>query len=423
MFRTASFALARRPQLHRALGVGLPHALATVLAAFTIFAVLAVSAAVSGLGPLQAAHAAGAAAQAPLATVAAEPAGTGPELGFDGVVEAVRQTTLAAQVAGAVVQLAVRAGDRVGAGQVLMRLDARAAEQGAAASAAQVQAARAQLELATQELARQRQLFAQRFISQAALDRAESGFKATQAQVQAQLAQAAGARTQTSLHTVRAPFAGVVSDVPVSLGDMALPGRALLTLYDPSALRVSAAVPQSAASGLAPGFLPRLEFPGASAAVQALQPTRAQLLPAIDPATHTVLLRADLPEGAAKRMPGLVPGLYARLWLPASASGQATRYGQGPDAPLSRALGETPGVPLSVPMSAVVRRAELTAVYVLKADGQPLLRQVRLGRRQGDHVDVLAGLSAGERVVLDAQAATRSPLPSRTPPRPSPTSR
>jgi hypothetical protein len=162
-------------------------------------------------------------------------------------------------------------------------------------------------------------------------------------------------------------------------------------------LRVAASVPQTAATGLAPGFLPRLEFPGAPAALQTLQPTRAQLLPAIDPGTHTVLLRADLPAGAAARAPGLVPGLAARLWLPTPAGMGAT------------------SAALSVPASAVVRRAELSAVYVLKADGQPLLRQVRLGRRQGDRIEVLSGLSAGERVVIDAQAATRSPAPSPSP--------
>ena len=75
---------------------------------------------------------------------------------FDGVVEAVRQTVLASQVAGSVVALDVRAGDRVKAGQVLVRLDARAAEQQAGAAAAQVQAARAAQEAAKREFDRQR---------------------------------------------------------------------------------------------------------------------------------------------------------------------------------------------------------------------------------------------------------------------------
>ena len=62
---------------------------------------------------------------------------------------------------------------------------------------------------------------------------------------------------------------------------------------------------------------------------------------------------------------------------------------------------------LWVPSSALVRRAELRAVYVLDAKGQPQLRQLRLGPQQGDQVEVLAGLSAGERVVLEPQRAAK----------------
>src|ERR1700690_1637701 len=106
--------------------------------------------------------------------------------GFDGVVEAVRQAVIAAQVSGAIVELDAAVGDRVQAGQVLLRIDARAAEQNAVAGDAQVQSARASLDAATQELERQRQLFAKNYISQAALQRAEATFKAARAQVEAQ---------------------------------------------------------------------------------------------------------------------------------------------------------------------------------------------------------------------------------------------
>lgn len=328
-----------------------------------------------------------------LASAVAQPGGTGVSTAFDGVVEAVRQTVVAAQVPGAVVQLGVKAGDRVSAGQVLLRLDARAADQSAAASDAQVQAARAGLEVASKDVERQRQLFKKNYISQAALEQAESQYKATRAQVDAQLAQAGSARTQTGFYTVRAPFAGVVAEVPVALGDMAMPGRALVTLYDPQALRVSASVPQSVSSSLAAGALPRIELPGLPAAQQWVQPLRAQLLPTIDPATHTVQVRAELPAGLA----GPAPGMYARLWLPVAATGAAAS-----------------AVPaLMVPQAAVVRRAELTGLYVLDPAGQPVLRQVRLGRVDGQQVEVLAGLMAGERVATDPQAAARVPAAKR----------
>ena len=307
--------------------------------------------------------------------------------GFDGVVEAVRQTVVAAQVPGAVVQLGVKVGDRVTAGQVLLRIDARAADQNAAASDAQVQAARALLEVAAKDFERQKQLFQKNYISQAALERTESEFKSTQAQVNAQLAQSGLARTQSGFYVVRAPFAGVVADVPVSLGDMAMPGRALLTLYDPAALRVTAAVPQSVLAQMEANSSPRIELPGLPAANQWVMPAHVQLLPTVDAATHTAQIRADLPAATS----GVAPGMFARLWLP-----------------LSGAAGRAGASALIVPRTSIVRRAEMTGLYVLDTTGKPVLRQVRLGRVEADQVEVLSGLMPGERVVVDPQAAART---------------
>ena len=315
---------------------------------------------------------------APLESVAVATSAQPGQSAYDGVVQAVRQTTIAAQVPGAVVALAVKAGDHVQSGQVLLRLDARAAEQTAAAGAAQVRAARAALDAAEREYERQKQLLAKKYISQAAFDRAEAQYKSAQAEASAQLASAGAARTQSDFYVIRAPYAGVVSDVAVVLGDMAMPGRPLVTLYDPVALRVSVAVPQSVAARALAGTPPLAEIPGANAARMA--PARVQLLPAVDPATHTQELRLDLPPATS----GIAPGMFARVWL----------AGDGGD-----------GARLFVPAKSVVRRAELTAVYVIGERGLPVLRQVRLGAPDGDRVEVLAGVSAGERVALDTQAA------------------
>ena len=327
---------------------------------------------------------AGAAGAADLATAPAQAAALQGQTGFDGVVEAVRQTVIAAQVPGAVMELSVKAGDRVQSGQLLLRIDARAADQTAAASNAQVQAARAALDVATREYERQKQLHQKKYISQAALERAESEFKATSAQVAAQMAQAGAARTQTGLHTVRAPYAGVVAEVPVALGDMAMPGRPLLTLYDPAALRVTASVPQSA-SGSVQADTVRVELPGLAAAQQWPRATRVQVLPTVDAATHTVQVRAELGAGPD----GVAPGMFARLWLPVTGSATA-------------------GKTVTVPRSAIVRRAEMTGVYVQGEGGKPLLRQVRLGRFDGERVEVLSGVAPGEPVVVDPQSALRA---------------
>lgn len=330
-----------------------------------------------------------AATDAPLATAPAQAAGSTRAVSYDGVVEALRQTQIAAQVPGAVVELAVHAGDHVAAGQLLVRIDARTADQDAAASAAQVQAGRANLAVAQREFERQQQLHAKKYISAAALERAEGQLKAARAQVDAQSAQAGAARTGAGLHTVRAPYAGVVAEVPAQLGDMAMPGRPLLTLYDPSALRVTASVPQSALAKLAGGTLGaaqvRIELPGVPADQQP-QTTRVQVLPTVDAGTHTQQLRAELPAQFALA----VPGMFARLWLAvAPADPQAAGAAKAS---------------VTVPLTSVLRRGEMTGVYVPDAQGRPLLRQVRLGPVAGDRVEILSGVAPGEAVVLDPLA-------------------
>ena len=319
-----------------------------------------------------------------LASVVVRSNGGADTSSFDGVVEAVRQTGLAAQVSGAVVALTVKAGDTVKAGQVLARLDARAAQQTAAAGDAQVRASRAELDVATRDFERQRALFAKQYISQAALERAQAQFKATEAQVAAQLAQAGASRTQSSFYVLTAPYAGVVSEVSVVMGDMAMPGRSLMTVYDPAAMRVTASVPQSAVARLTATDAAksvRVELPGLPADRLSQQPTRITVLPAADPATHTVPVRFDLAPG-----PGAAPGMFARVWLPSAGAADARLY---------------------VPQKSVVRRSEMTAIYVLDPAGKPVLRQVRLGRSNGDAIEVLAGVASGERVATDPQAAAR----------------
>lgn len=321
----------------------------------------------------------------PLPSVTVQPLTQAAANGFDGKVEAVRQAQIAAQVPGAVIELNVHAGDQVRAGQVLLRIDARAAEQGTAASAAQVTAARAQLDVAARELARKRQLYEKHYISQAALDQAEAAHRAAKAQVDALAAQAVAAQTQTGWHVIKAPFDGVVAQVPVERGDMAMPGKPLLTIYDPARLRVSAFVPVTALAA-SDGALEGAQVWLAGQA-QPVTPVHVQVLPTADAASLTREVRAELPAGT-----GAVPGVFARLALAAAPLPAAAQGGQR----------------LAVPLAAVVRRAEMTGVYVLGPAGAPLLRQVRLGAVAGDQVEVLSGLDAGERVVTDPHAATRA---------------
>lgn len=304
---------------------------------------------------------------------------------LDAVVEAGRQTVIAAQVQGAIVALPVKAGDTVKTGQLLMRLDARGAQSGVDVSQAQLEAAKALAAQALREHQRQKALFEQQYVSQAALERSQAALQAAEAQVRATSAQTAAAHTQSGYYSVSAPYAGVISELPLSLGDLASPGRPLLTLFDPASLRISVQVPESLASGLTASSALQGQIRVLVDGVPAFVAPQWQWLPAVDPISHTRTLRLTLP---ADRSGALAPGRFARVWLPAAGAGAAPAR-------------------LYVPQTAVLRRAELQAVYVLAAQGRPVLRQVRLGEARGDQVEVLSGLREGESVALDPQAAAQ----------------
>lgn len=298
----------------------------------------------------------------------------------EAVVEAVRQSTVSSQIAGRVVELNFDVGDYVKKGAVIARIDERAVAQAAEASEAQVREAQASLANARANYERSRQLFAQKFISQAALDQAESSYKSAQARVTALLAGAGVAATERSFATLVAPYSGVVSARHVELGEMATPGRPIMTGFDPSTLRVVATVPQTQVGAIRANGKARIEVPSLGRWVEVKSMT---IVPAADPRTHTTRVRLDLPADVRD----VVPGVYARVHF---------------------VVGTAPK--LLVPRAAVVKRSEVTAVYVVGDDDRVRLRQMRLGEA-GDEtsVEVLAGLLPGERVALEPVRAGMTP--------------
>ncbi len=322
------------------------------------------------------------AAGAELVTGTVRAQGSAADYALEGVVEAVRQTAVSAQVPGRVTVLAVKAGDRVRRGQLLLRIDPEVADQQALASRAQVAQAEAMLDAARSDYQRSERLAAKQYLSQAALERAQEHLRSSTAQAEAMRAQAAAAGAGLAFHTVLAPYDGVVAAVAVERGDLALPGKALVTLFDPAALRVVAEVPESVLPRLRREAPARVELPNADAASRVQSVAHPSLMPTVDPGTHSQQLRLTLPHPA-----GVAPGQFATVHLA-----------------LSTPAPDTTGNP-RVARSAVVIRGELEAVYVVDGQGHAHLRQVRTGPIAGDQVEILAGLHDGERIALDPIAA------------------
>ncbi|MBL8484600.1 MAG: efflux RND transporter periplasmic adaptor subunit [Rhodocyclaceae bacterium] len=312
----------------------------------------------------------------PLATGSVEYRNVALTYAAEGVVEAVKQSTVAAQISGRIVQINFDVGDYVEKGAVILRIDEREAAQAVSGTRAQVAQAQANLAQARASYERTRALVAQKFVSQAALDKAQADFKAAQAQLEAMLAGAGQAETVRGFTAVTAPYAGVVAARLVELGEMATPGKPLMSGFDPRELRVVANIPQYMLGRVRSGSAARVEIPSLQ---RWLEVKEVSVLPVSDARLLSTRVRLTLPEGVRD----VFPGVFARAHF---VIGEAQR--------------------LVLPASAVLQRSEVTAAYVVAADGSIRLRQIRLGESAGpDGYEVLAGLAPGERVALDPIAA------------------
>jgi RND family efflux transporter MFP subunit len=275
----------------------------------------------------------------------------------------------------------------VRAGQLLVRTDERELAAGLASGEAAVAQAQAALVQARQQAQRTRELQAQGFISTAALDTAQAQLKAAEATVAAAQAGRQQAAVARGFTEVRAPFAGLVRATHAEIGDLAAPGKPLLTLYAPDKLRAAVQVPLSQAAAARGAQQPQVLLPDGTA----LKPTRSTELPAADAGSQTQTWRLDLDAADVARH-ALQPGTPVRVRFaepPARAAAVATA---------------TAAQRLQVPAAAVLRRGELTAVYVVQSN-RFVLRAVRTGAPQDGQVPVLAGLRAGERIAAQAVAA------------------
>lgn len=309
----------------------------------------------------------------PVALVQSKSVGSGFEM--DGVVQPVKQSTVSAQASGRIVTLAVKAGDKVVAGQLLATIDDRETQTGVLRSRAQSAQATAELRNAQVNFDRTRDLLAKGFVSAAAMDTAETQLKAAQAGRD----QASAGEKQSGLAQgftrVNAPFDAWVLQTLSDVGDLAFPGKPLLTLYAPLPLRAVVQVPVSRSVQVQGSSAVEVQVTAVDGSVQWIRPGQISHVPTADAVSQTIEWRLELPAIASK---GLLPGQQVRVRF---AAGQSRR--------------------LVIPGSAILRRGELTAVYVASDKGFTL-KAIRLGSEHGEQgVEVLAGLSDADRVALD----------------------
>jgi RND family efflux transporter MFP subunit len=285
-----------------------------------------------------------------------------------GVAEPVQRAMLASKLMARVTEVLVHEGDRVTAGQVVARLDARDLAARNEQAAAGLTSAEAAYREAEAHAARIRALYADSAAPRAQLDQAEAMLTRAEAGVR----QARGAGQElaaiSDYAVVRAPFAGVVTQRLMDPGAFAAPGQPLLVVEDPSALRLTVTVSPTAVTQVRRGQ--RLRGTVAGREVEAVV---EGVVPA--PGGHLVAVNAVARNAEGK-------------WFPGSA------------ATLALPQGVRPG--LLIPAAAVVREGDLTGVR-LKLGSITELRWVRLGEVSGPTIEVVAGLAAGDTVLVPGE--------------------
>ena len=317
-----------------------------------------------------------------VATFEVAPATVSGGHGWDGVIEAVRRADLSAQTTGRVTSVEVDVNTRVAAGTVLMRISAIEQDAVASTARAQLRAADAAAVEAQQNFQRFAALGPAQYASRAQIDQARAARDSAVASRDAARAQLAQAAQQSAYTVIRAPFAGVVARRDVEPGESVAPGQPLMSVYAPGALRIEVAVPQTRADAIRRDPRARVLLPGA----RTVAPAKVTVFPVADVVTHSVNVRVELPD----LDPVPAPGTTARVMFDADASADGSS-----------------GATLRIPASAIAQRGELSGAYVRQGD-RLLLRQLRLGARDGEMVEVISGLHAGDKVASDPVAALQA---------------
>lgn len=294
-----------------------------------------------------------------------------------GTVQAEQIATVTARVMANIIVMRASAGQQVAKGQTLVVLDDRDLRHRVEQAQEAVRSAEATLVQAQSDYHRDKPLFDQQVITPYDFEHTQTNLKTAEANLNRLQQARKEAEVNQSYAVIRSPFNGVVIDKQADLGDLAAPGKPLLTLYEQGRLWLDANVPEELMSRV------RLNEPltvRIDATEREMQGRVAEIVPSSDPSSRTEIVRVHLTSTQ-----DLVPGMFGRLLIPLQ-----------------------PEPVLTIPESALIRVGQLTMVDVVR-QGAVERRTVQLGRAIKGQYEVLSGLAPGEAVVLKASPVASAP--------------
>ncbi|HLW34422.1 MAG TPA: efflux RND transporter periplasmic adaptor subunit [Chthoniobacterales bacterium] len=274
-----------------------------------------------------------------------------------GTVQPKLRSVIEAKISGRIEKMLVVPGQQVKAGELLVQLDSREVQ-------AKLDQAIAVRQQADNDLKRYEILRAKQVITPAE-------FEAVQSRRQVAVASATETETMLGYTKITAPFDGVVTRKLADVGDLATPGKSLLELEDPRVLQFEAPVPEAVIDKVKLGT--RLSV---QVLANEIDGAVSEISPSADPNSRTFLIKLDLPS-----VVGLHAGQFGRVAIPVSETNV-----------------------LRAPITAVVQRGQMEMVFVV-INQHAQLRLVKTGRRFGNEVELLSGVSSGERVITENAAS------------------
>nr|MDA3970330.1 efflux RND transporter periplasmic adaptor subunit [Desulfobulbaceae bacterium] len=294
---------------------------------------------------------------------------------FPGVVIAANEIQVASRMMGYVRKLPVHEGQKVKKGELLLSLDPSEVRGGIDQAKAALLKAESVLAEAKSNHERFQALYEQKAVPEQQFQQVEMGYQVAKGNYAAATAALQQAHSQLTYVEVRAPFTGTIVAKFIDIGQLAAPGRPLLTLQSSGLLQVQVQVNQQAFVQLQVGQSIPVTLDRSNFELRTVTAMVARLVDAADPMTHTHTVKLSLPEDS-----GANSGDYARV---------------------SIKVGLQQGI--VVPRSAVQRRAGIDGVFVVDAAGRAAFRMVRLGEQNDSGVVILAGLVADDQVIIRAE--------------------
>lgn len=307
------------------------------------------------------------------------------ELAFDGVIEALNQAVVSAQTSGRIVELPFDVGDYVPKGALIARFTDTEQQAALAAARARLEEARAHLLESQQQFERITDVYQKGLVAKAEYDRVTTAQQAAAARVESAKAALEEANERLSHTRVVAPYSGILVKRLTDVGATVSPGTPLLEGLSLDHLRVRVNIPQQHIGPLRQHKKARVLLDtGASISVNDMR-----ISPSADIATNSFPVLLTLPEVQQE------PALYSGVLFP------------GTLVKVAFVIAEQSA--LLLPKSAIAYRGEVTAVYVVDSNHHVEFRYIRLGQAVDDeHLVVLAGLSEGEKIIVDPVAGAQA---------------